>query len=760
MKYAANRIGELSGIVAKYHNLETGKLAFSLDRDFEQALRVAPEKPLAEALAAAFRSSETPPFSKMLAKLYEAPQERGSRAELLNTIFALAPDLRVDAFISMVPRAALIRPKDTNEISVETVVQIALAAASLNSELIDSLSEYYTRKRRRPLLVNLDVSSRSLVLKKLADFVEEGELGSTRGAGQVLKRVPSVLATPVALTPAAEVFQDRYPAMSFYNVGSAGEVPLLDTNTVSPPPAGQHLEFHFWIDVVKKGIPPTGEWPSIQKPDCISYPLTFQVTVWSEDFKFTEYAGEVVLQAVGQTEHAKFTIGRLPDAPRQAELFVFLRFSGALVGAFRVRADVTEEIEERAGALICEYAYLAADWFRFKQAPFGSTLTIFITKKRGALQIFTLKPNGNPWATLGPNESGIYEKNKEIYQEVQMLANRAENAIKNQGEFKFGKEAKRLAQLGYPLFGDIFLHGLTEDAGVFADEYVRNLPEGSTLTIALGHEAQNLYIPWGLLYVRQPPFDFFETPELTGFLGYRYNLVVRPSMAPYGTAGKTQLPIRMGAAWLEHEQTGALREFYQPYQEAKKLTIELIRAEEHSLPSLAQKEYDLIEFFCHGHTKLPGLFTSEEGAKLLKGYTESHSSHKKSNLLAAIDESTDSLVELNGGFVTLTSLADLLKKPMPGHPIILLGMCESAQVSAGGTGFVPLFLRRGARAVIGTEGPTLWKLSREMDTQIVKRLFDGQTISQAFYETRKESAKSNVLALIYTLYGDGGARLV
>src|SRR5262249_4559703 len=271
------------------------------------------------------------------------------------------------------------------------------------------------------------------------------------------------------------------------------------------------------------------------------------------------------------------------------------------------------------------------------------------------------------------------------------------------------------------------------------------------------HEVQNLYVPWGLLYLEQPPYGaLFDVPKLSGFLGYRFNLVVRPSMTYYGAVGKARLPIRMGAAWLEHEQTAALRNFFKPYEEAEKVAIEPIRAEEHSLPALAQNEYDLIEFFCHGHTKLPGLFTREEGRKLLRGYVESDLSREKSTLLAAIDESNDSLIELGGGFVTLTSLADALKKGMPGHPIILLSMCESAQVSASGTGFVPLFLRRGARAVIGTEGPTLWSLSREMDTNIVGRLFDGQTISQAFYETRKELAKSNVLALIYTLYGDGG----
>ena len=760
MTFATNGIAELSEIVSKYKDIETEKLVLSLDRDFVQALRVAPEKPLAAALVAALRSTETPPFSRTLALLYQGSQERSSRAELLNYIFALVPGLLAETLFSKTFGWALITPKDTEEISAEMVTQIALAAESKKSDLIDQWCKYYASESLRSLLVYLDSASRSVVLKKLAQFAETGDLGGTRGASEMPESVLPAQPTSVPLPSAEEAFQDRYPVMSFYDVGSGAEVAIANTTTLSAPPANHHLEFHFWIDSVKKGISPSGEWPSIQKPDCISYPLTFNVSVWSEDFRFTKLAGEITLQAVGQSEHAKFPISRLPEAPRWAELFVFLQYESALVGAFRVQANITEVVERRAGALIWEHAYLASDWFRFEQMPSGSALTIFINKKEGALQIFTLKPKGNPWATLGPTESAIYDRNKEIYQEVQTLANRAARAMKDQSDFKFGKEAKRLAQLGYPLFGDIFLHGLTEDPGIFADEYVRNLPEGANLTIAISHVVQNLYLPWGLMYVRQPPFDFFDVPALDGFLGYRYNLTIRPSMVSYGVAAKSELPIRMGAAWLEHEQTGALREFFQPYEEAKKLTIEPIRAEGHTLPSLAKNEYDLIEFFCHGHTKLPGLFTSEETKKFLRGYADSDSSHEKTSLLAAIDESTDSLVELSGGFITLTSLADVLKKPMPGRPIILLGMCESAQVSAAGTGFVPLFLRRGARAVIGTEGPTLWILSREMDTQIVKRLFDGQTISHAFYETRKELAKSNVLALIYTLYGDGGARLV
>jgi len=97
---------------------------------------------------------------------------------------------------------------------------------------------------------------------------------------------------------------------------------------------------------------------------------------------------------------------------------------------------------------------------------------------------------------------------------------------------------------------------------------------------------------------------------------------------------------------------------------------------------------------------------------------------------------------------------------LPAAPIILLSMCGSAQFTSSGTGFVPLFLYRGARAVIGTEGPSLWALSREMDTRIITALLEGQSIGTAFYNIRKELAKQHVLALTYTLYGDGDAKLV
>jgi hypothetical protein len=560
----------------------------------------------------------------------------------------------------------------------------------------------------------------------------------------------------------AEGDQLRYPAACFYHVDTVCQNPIPDTVTLAwPPPQGFGLEFHFWLDVIETGIRSITDVPIFRPPDHTPYPLRLLVSVWSSDFEFERREQVVEVNARGRTERARFPIRKIPEAPRQAELFVFVRHEGTLIAAFRVLAQVTEEMQRQEGAQLVEHAYVTNEWFQFEKAPSASALTIFITTRQGSLQLFTFKPTGDPWATVGPTEQNLHQNSQDIYDEVQALALRAEQALKSKAEFKFSKEAKNLAKFGHPLFGAVFLMG-DSAASIFADEYLGNLPEGSNLTIAIGKEAQHLFIPWGLLYDRQPPFDHFDAPDLTGFLGYRYNLVVRPSTPHDGAEPKHDPPVRIGAAWLEHEETALLRAFYEPYEIEKKLVVHPIHVDDHKLPALALERFDLIEFFCHGQTKTPSGLTPIQAVALIKSYKDYDEKGEMPSLLMALNEvgNSDSLLDLSGGFVTLTSLAATLKKPMPGRPIILLSMCESAQVSASGTGFVPLFLRRGARAVIGTEGPTLWSLSREMDTQIIARLLNGETISDAFYKTRKQLAKTNVLALIYTLYGDAGAKLV
>src|SRR5882762_5591067 len=98
-------------------------------------------------------------------------------------------------------------------------------------------------------------------------------------------------------------------------------------------------------------------------------------------------------------------------------------------------------------------------------------------------------------------------------------------------------------------------------------------------------------------------------------------------------------------------------------------------------------------------------------------------------------------------------------KGLKGSPIIHLSMCQSAQVSSSGESFVTLFLDRGARAVVGTEGPVPFDLARQMDTRIIEELVKGTALRDALWKARQELLKRNLLALIYIIYGDGLATL-
>jgi hypothetical protein len=582
-------------------------------------------------------------------------------------------------------------------------------------------------------------------VKKGASEIDEDERATS-----LLNTVLPTSRLPDSLTRAMTHVEDpRFPALAFFE----DDIEVESNIALPPLRNGHQLDLRFWIDVGRQGIPPRGGHASIRSP--ISYPVRLEVNIYSEGFRFSKYKDEVILNENGATNQARFTVESTPPFRNRGDVFIFVQHSTELVAAFRVEALISDQSDSRAPQQL-DNIYLATDWFKFPDVR-SPALTLLFRKKDGNLQIFTLRPGEKPWATLGANESGLYEHNKAIYQELHELARRASEREQEGKVVNFAlEEFKSLANLGYQLFTDLFC---SNDDSTLYDSFLKNLPNGAPITIVTTSEAQNLYIPWGFVYESRPPLAFSESAHCSSFWGYRYDLVVRPSVTPVVSGDPVRLPVRLGAAWLEHSETEKLRTEFATYPPGL-LELQEIRVMDYSIPSLAEHEFELIEFFCHGHTQLNSVFSPAEAKQLLKNFADSGLKTTTEGLLMAIESSTDSLIEMNGGFATLSALKDTLKHGLKGNPLILLSMCESAQVSASGGGFVSLFLQRGARAVIGTEGPTLWSLSRAMDIGVVAKLIGGLDIRRAFYETRFRLAQKNALALIYTLYGDPDAKLI
>lgn len=111
---------------------------------------------------------------------------------------------------------------------------------------------------------------------------------------------------------------------------------------------------------------------------------------------------------------------------------------------------------------------------------------------------------------------------------------------------------------------------------------------------------------------------------------------------------------------------------------------------------------------------------------------------------------------------TFATLADLTNDapddiPLAGRPLIVLNACESADLSPRFyDGFVPYFLSKGARGVIGTECSTPVLFAIHWAEKFLGRLLDGAQIGQALRDVRLEflQENNNPLGLLYSAHCD------
>ncbi|WP_258803131.1 CHAT domain-containing protein [Pseudarthrobacter sp. NS4] len=97
-----------------------------------------------------------------------------------------------------------------------------------------------------------------------------------------------------------------------------------------------------------------------------------------------------------------------------------------------------------------------------------------------------------------------------------------------------------------------------------------------------------------------------------------------------------------------------------------------------------------------------------------------------------------------------------------GNPLVFINACESAELSPlFYDGFVPYFMAKGARGVIGTECKTPALFAAEWARTFFDRFLDGGSLGQVFLGMRREffEQHGNPLGLIYGVHCDGDTRV-
>jgi len=132
----------------------------------------------------------------------------------------------------------------------------------------------------------------------------------------------------------------------------------------------------------------------------------------------------------------------------------------------------------------------------------------------------------------------------------------------------------------------------------------------------------------------------------------------------------------------------------------------------------------------------------------------------------ALDESGgagSSALQLSGGQkITLDDLHNHTYEDYPGAPLVFINACESAELSPlFYDGFVPYFMSKGARGVIGTECETPALFAVDFSKRFFRKFLEGQPLGDLFLELRREYfyQHNNILGLLYALYVDGDTRI-
>jgi hypothetical protein len=154
-------MNELSGLLQKYTGAQPDQGRDTVHDDFDQVAQAAPQPAVADGLAAAFRSDQTPNFGQMTSNLYNNsnPQQR---AGLLNTLVKYAGP----AILSHVMSRGGSNTGGSAGGGLSTLINLFKGGQQEDPSIIDHISNFYSE---HPTLVkSLGTAALTIALAKIA----------------------------------------------------------------------------------------------------------------------------------------------------------------------------------------------------------------------------------------------------------------------------------------------------------------------------------------------------------------------------------------------------------------------------------------------------------------------------------------------------------------------------------------------------------------------------------------------------------------
>lgn len=165
---------QLSSVLQQYaNNSGSGQAPAQVNQHFDQVAQVAPKDVMAEGLASAFRSNNTPAFGQMLGSLFS--QSNGDqKAGILNQLIAAAGPGALSQVVggggglaSLLSGGSQLTSTQAQQVSPEVVQQLASHAEKSDPSIIDRASSFYAE---HPTLVKtLGGAALTIAMAKMAE---------------------------------------------------------------------------------------------------------------------------------------------------------------------------------------------------------------------------------------------------------------------------------------------------------------------------------------------------------------------------------------------------------------------------------------------------------------------------------------------------------------------------------------------------------------------------------------------------------------
>ena len=175
-----NWMDQISGLLQQYGGGQS-QASGNVAEHFDQAAQAAPASSLADGLAAAFRSNQTPPFAQMASQLFGA-SSGSQQAGVLNTLLASAGPGLLSSLLSGggVPGLASIlgsgathlTPEQAAQVPVEEVQQLAEHVEKHDPSIVDQISGFYSE--HPTLIKTLGGAALAIAMSKMFSSRSDG----------------------------------------------------------------------------------------------------------------------------------------------------------------------------------------------------------------------------------------------------------------------------------------------------------------------------------------------------------------------------------------------------------------------------------------------------------------------------------------------------------------------------------------------------------------------------------------------------------